>query len=90
MHAAHLFYLLMPDWSAQERMLAHLRGRGVGATFHYVPLHSSPAGLEFGRTLRELTVSEDFSRRIVRLPLWAGMTSDQVDRVIDGVLSYVG
>jgi dTDP-4-amino-4,6-dideoxygalactose transaminase len=87
-HAAHLFYLLMPDWNAQGEMLEHLRAHGVMATFHYVPLGSSPAGLKFGRTMRTLALAEDFSRRLVRLPLWAGMTDDQVTRVIDAVVSF--
>lgn len=87
-HAAHLFYLLMPDWESQTGLLEHLRALGIVATFHYVPLGSSPAGLKFGRMMRPLALAEDFSRRLVRLPLWTGMTDDQVTRVIDGVLSF--
>ncbi len=87
-HAAHLFYLVMPNWESQALLISHLRGHGVTATFHYVPLDSSPAGQRFGRVLRPLTQSEDFSRRLLRLPLWAGMTDDQVSRVIAGVRSY--
>ena len=87
-HAAHLFFLVMPDWESQALLIAHLRRFGVMATFHYVPLDSSPAGRRFGRVLRPLTQSEDFSRRLVRLPLWPGMTDDEVSRVIAGVTSY--
>jgi dTDP-4-amino-4,6-dideoxygalactose transaminase len=87
-HAAHLFYLLMPDWDSQTDLLEHLRALGIMATFHYVPLGSSPAGLKFGRMMRPLVLAEDFSRRLVRLPLWTGVTDDQVTRVIDGVLSF--
>ncbi len=87
-HAAHVFFLLMPDWAAQEAFIGHLRHVGVTATFHYVPLDTSPAGREFGRTLRQLDRAEDFSRRLVRLPLWAGMTESQVGRVIAAALSY--
>ncbi|MGO4105191.1 dTDP-4-amino-4,6-dideoxygalactose transaminase [Leifsonia sp. YAF41] len=87
-HAAHLFYLVMPDWESQSLLISHLRRHGVTATFHYVPLDSSPAGKRFGRVLQPLTQSEDFSRRLVRLPLWAGMTDDEVSRVIAGVTSY--
>jgi dTDP-4-amino-4,6-dideoxygalactose transaminase len=87
-HAAHLFYLLMPDWESQSELLDHLHSLEIMATFHYVPLGSSTAGMRFGRMLRPLVVAEDFSRRIVRLPLWTGMTDDQVARVIAGVLSF--
>lgn len=88
-HAAHLFFLVMPDWESQALLIAHLRRFGVTATFHYVPLDSSTAGRRFGRILRPLTQSEDFSRRLVRLPLWTGMTDDEVSRVIAAVTSYV-
>jgi len=87
-HASHLFYLLMPTWAEQTRFIAHLRMRGVQAAFHYVPLDSSPAGLRYGRTLHALDLSEDFSRRLVRLPLWAGMDEDAVSRVVEAALEY--
>lgn len=88
MHAAHLFYLLMPDWSAQTEFIAYLRALGVYAAFHYVPLDTSAAGVRFGRTLRPLDRSEDFSRRLVRLPLWTGMPEVVVGRVIEAVTSW--
>jgi dTDP-4-amino-4,6-dideoxygalactose transaminase len=87
-HAAHLFYLLMPTWDAQSALIAHLRAAGVVATFHYVPLDTSQAGRRYGRSLQPLTKSEDFSRRLVRLPLWAGMSDDQLARVVAGVQSF--
>lgn len=87
-HAAHLFYLLMPDWPSQTAFIAHLRAVGVQAAFHYVPLDTSVAGRRYGRTLRTLDRSEDFSRRLVRLPLWAGMSDDDVGRVIEAVTSW--
>lgn len=87
-HAAHLFYLLMPTWDAQTALIAHLRAAGIVATFHYVPLDTSRAGRRYGRSLQPLTRSEDFSRRLVRLPLWAGMSDDQLARVVSGVQSF--
>jgi dTDP-4-amino-4,6-dideoxygalactose transaminase len=87
-HTAHLFYLQMPDHGAQVALLAHLRENGVVGTFHYVPLDSSPAGLAYGRTPFACTVSEEFSRRLVRLPLWAGMTDDDIARVVEVTSSF--
>jgi dTDP-4-amino-4,6-dideoxygalactose transaminase len=87
-HAAHLFYLLVPHRDQQTDLLAHLRSLGVQATFHYVPLDTSRAGERFGRRLRTLDRSEDFSRRLVRLPLWAGMPESFVSRVVSAVRSY--
>lgn len=87
-HSAHLFYLVMPDWDSQTALISHLRAAGAVATFHYVPLDTSPAGRRYGRVLQPLTRSEDFSRRIVRLPLWAGMPEDSVSRVIAAVAEF--
>jgi dTDP-4-amino-4,6-dideoxygalactose transaminase len=87
-HTSHLFYLLMPDHDGQSALIRHLRSLGIRAAFHYVPLDSSPAGLRFGRTARTLGRTESFSTRLVRLPLWAGMTDAEVERVVDGVRSY--
>jgi dTDP-4-amino-4,6-dideoxygalactose transaminase len=87
-HAAHLFYLLMPNWNAQTALIAHLRAASVVATFHYVPLDTSQAGRRYGRSLQPLTKSEDFSRRLVRLPLWAGMSDVQITRVVTAVRAF--
>lgn len=89
-HSAHVFYLVMPGWESQTALISHLRAAGIIATFHYVPLDSSPAGRRYGRVLQPLTQSEDFSRRIVRLPLWAGMPEDYVARVIAAVVEFPG
>jgi dTDP-4-amino-4,6-dideoxygalactose transaminase len=87
-HPAHLFFLQTPDHEYQVALLAHLKSLGVFGTFHYIPLDSAPAGLRHGRRLRELTVSRNFSERLVRLPLWADMSDAQVDRVIEAVSSF--
>jgi dTDP-4-amino-4,6-dideoxygalactose transaminase len=87
-HAAHLFYLLMPGAEDQTDLIASLRARGIVATFHYVPLDTSLAGQRYGRALRPLERTEWFSRRVVRLPLWVGMTESQVDRVIKAVREW--
>jgi dTDP-4-amino-4,6-dideoxygalactose transaminase len=87
-HPAHLFFLQTPDHEYQVALLAHLRSLGVVGTFHYIPLDSAPAGLRYGRRLRQLTSSQNFSDRLVRLPLWAGMSDSQVDRVVEAVSSF--
>ena len=85
-HNAHIYYLLMNDVATQVRLLALLKQHGVQATFHYVPLHSAPAGLKYGRTHGRLRVTEDICDRIVRLPLSAALTAEDVDHVISLVL----
>jgi dTDP-4-amino-4,6-dideoxygalactose transaminase len=86
-HNAHAYYLLMEDNAARGELIAALDRRGVMAVFHYVPLHSSPAGRRFGRAAGELALTESVAERIVRLPVWAGMSDAQVERVAGEVLA---
>lgn len=65
-------------------------GASIRPHFHYVPLHSSPAGKRYGRTQGELAVTTGVARRLARLPLWADLSDDQVQRVIDVVHVAVG
>lgn len=88
-HSAHLFALLMPNAVARDAFIQHMRACGVAATFHYVPLHSSPFGRSHGRTPDEgCPVAEDVSARLVRLPLYPGLSDADLDRVIEAVLSF--
>lgn len=87
-HNAHLYYLLMPSEAGRDELIDHLRVRGIQAVFHYVPLHSAPAGLKLGRAHGDLAVSDSVSARLLRLPLWVGMRDDDVERVIAGVRSF--
>lgn len=87
-HTAHLFFMIMPTRQHQVDVIKHLNGRGVSAVFHYTPLDTSTAGRQFGTAPRPCTESESFSSRLVRLPLWAGLSEDQIARVIDAVRDY--
>jgi dTDP-4-amino-4,6-dideoxygalactose transaminase len=86
-HPAHLFSLAAPTEAERDRLLGHLRNRGVHAVFHYVPLHSSPAGRHFGRSPLPLEVTDRVSATLARLPLWAGMTEEMIERVVAAVTS---
>lgn len=77
----HMFYLLLRDISDRDAFIAHMRAGGITTPFHYVPLHSAPAGLRFGRADRDLAVTDDVSARLARLPLYFG-AAEVVDRVI--------
>jgi dTDP-4-amino-4,6-dideoxygalactose transaminase len=83
-HSGHLYYLLLPDARFRDGFIAALQTRGVHAVFHYVPLHSSPAGRELGREANALPVTEDASARLVRLPMWSGL-GHRVEQVVDAV-----
>lgn len=89
-HNAHIYYLLLPTLELRTQVLAHLKANGVQATFHYVPLHSSPAGQKFGRTSGAMTVTNDLSDRLLRLPMSANMTVEEVDRIIALVYEALG
>lgn len=87
-HAAHVFYLLMPTTSLRDRALDFLRAHGITATFHYVPLHSSPAGQKYGRVSGSMDLTNDFAARQIRLPLFTGMTDEQIARVVDTMKAF--
>ena len=84
----HLYYVLLPEHVPRARFLGDLIERGIGAVSHYVPLHSSPGGVRFGRTGSTMTRTVEASERLVRLPLWLGL-EDQQDRVVDAVFDLL-
>jgi dTDP-4-amino-4,6-dideoxygalactose transaminase len=88
-HNAHLYYLLLPDPARRDYLIAALERRGIEAQVHSVPLHSAPAGRRVGRTAGPLPVTDDVSSRLVRLPLWADLPEEGVERVIDAVTGSV-
>jgi len=84
-HNAHLYYLLAADMAARDRLIEDLRQAGIQAVFHYIPLHSSPAGRRLGRAHGPLPVTESISDRLIRLPLWVGMGEEEIRRVTAAV-----
>lgn len=82
-HAAHVFYLLMPNASIRDQALDFLRRHDIMATFHYVPLHNSPAGLKYGNSPGSFFKTIDFTKRQIRLPLFTDMTENDVSQVIE-------
>lgn len=88
-HPAHLYYFLMPDLETRQGLLKHLASRGVTATFHYQPLHLAPAGVKYGRVGPEgCPVTEDVADRLIRLPMFAGLSDGDLDYIIDSVQDY--
>lgn len=82
-HNAHMYYVLLERATDRDAVLAALKHGGVNAVFHYVPLHSSPAGRRYGRVHGPMEVTDRQSERLVRLPLWVGLAGDQQDRVVE-------
>jgi dTDP-4-amino-4,6-dideoxygalactose transaminase len=84
-HNGHMFYLKCRDLAERTALLAHLKQNDILAVFHYVPLHSAPAGQQYGRFHGEDRYTTAESERLLRLPLWYGMEEDTRNRVIDAV-----
>lgn len=80
-HNAHMYYLLLPSLEHRSRFISAMKKSGIGTVFHYIPLHSSPAGLRFSRGNGTLEVTTNISDRLVRLPLWVGLEA-QIDSVL--------
>ncbi len=84
----HIFYLVADGARTRDRLLTHLKDQGIGAAFHYVPLHSAPAGLRLGRTEGAMTVTDRVSNGLLRLPVFAAMTDTQVNQVCAAVRGF--
>ena len=89
-HNAHMFYIKAKDLEERTALIAFLKTRGVNAVFHYIPLHSAPAGLKLGRFHGEDRYTTRESERLTRLPLYYGLTDEDVDTVIAAVKAFYG
>lgn len=78
----HIYYVLLPTRADRQCVIDALKEQGVGTAFHYVPLHSSPGGRRFGRVSGSMAVTEDATARLIRLPMWRGITPEDQGRVI--------
>ena len=87
-HPSHLFYLLMPDLDARQRMIAHLADHGVNAVFHYQPLHLSEMGLARGGIRGACPVTESICDVLVRLPLYHSLTEEDQSHVIAAIRTF--
>lgn len=81
-HNAHIYFVLLAPAIDRDAVLQDMREHGVAATFHYVPLHSAPAGLRYGRPGGELKVTIEGAAQLVRLPVWVGLTEADQVRVV--------
>lgn len=89
-HNGHLYYVLLPPEVDRGAVLGRLKEANIHAVFHYVPLHSSAAGLRFGRAHGDLRLTTSLSERLIRLPLWIGLREEQQQRVCDALGDILG
>lgn len=86
--AYHMFYLILPSLQDRTALIAHLRAEGIGSAFHYLPLHLSPMGEQWGGRAGECPVTESVSDRLLRLPFFNDFTDDEQARVIEVVRAF--
>jgi dTDP-4-amino-4,6-dideoxygalactose transaminase len=89
-HNAHMYYVLLAPGIDRQRILSELKKNDIYSVFHYVPLHSSPGGQRYGRAHGDLEVTIRQSERLVRLPLWVGLSAEQQDRIVEVLRNALG
>jgi len=87
-HNAHMFYVKVRDLAERTKLLEYLKENEIGAVFHYIPLHTSPAGQQFGRFHGTDRFTTKESERLLRLPMYFGLTDNDTERVCDVVNKF--
>ena len=87
-HNAHMFYIKAKNFEERTRLIEHLKKNEVLSVFHYIPLHSSPAGIKYGRFHGEDVYTTKESERLVRLPLYFGLTEADCNKVIKDINDF--
>lgn len=87
-HNAHMFYIKVQDLSERTELINYLKEKNINAVFHYIPLHSSPAGLKFGKFIGEDKYTTTESERLLRLPLYYGLKKNEVQYITEIIEEY--
>ena len=87
-HNAHMFYMKVKDLSIRSRLIAFLKENGVHSVFHYIPLHSATAGRKFGRFCGEDIYTTRESERLMRLPMYYGLSLDEANYIVDTIYRF--
>lgn len=87
-HNAHMFYIKTGNLDERTRLISYLKENDIGAVFHYVPLHSAPAGKKYGVFCGEDKYTTSESDKLVRLPMYYGLTKDETDYIIEKVYAF--
>ncbi|MDO9010994.1 MAG: dTDP-4-amino-4,6-dideoxygalactose transaminase [Gallionella sp.] len=84
----HLFYILLDSLATRSKLIAHLKAQGINPVFHYVPLHSSPAGRRYGREGSRMQVTDELSERLLRLPLFYEMDNEDIMQICSVIKQF--
>lgn len=87
-HNAHMFYIKAKYLQERTALIKHLKENGVAAVFHYIPLHSAPAGIEFGRFDGEDKYTTKESDRLCRLPMYYGLSAQDINTVVNAIFDF--
>ena len=87
-HNAHMYYIKVKDLNERTKLLSYLKDNGISAVFHYIPLHSSTAGKRFGTFFGEDKFTTKESERIIRLPMYYGLSNSDVEYIVKKIISY--
>ena len=87
-HNAHMFYIKAKDLDERTKLISYMKDHGIGCVFHYIPLHSAPAGRRFGRFCGEDIYTTKESERLMRLPMYYGLKLEDIDRVIETIEKF--
>lgn len=82
-HNAHMYYILLRNDVDRDKIIKIMKENGIQAISHYVPLHNSPAGKKFGQSSGNLKTTESIANRIIRMPIWLGLTENQIEYVVN-------
>lgn len=88
LHNAHMFYIKLKDLTERSRLIDFLKGSGISSAFHYVPLHNSITGLEYGSFNGEDVNTTKESERLVRLPMWYGLTKENINLITEKIKEF--
>jgi len=88
-HNAHLFYIILETRQIRDGLLRYLEANEINATFHYIPLHSSPLGRYLSPGQHDLPITDDISSRLLRLPCFYGMTERECSQVVEIIRSFL-
>jgi dTDP-4-amino-4,6-dideoxygalactose transaminase len=84
----HLFHILLKNEASRNSLMGYLREKGIGATFHYIPLHSAPVGEKLGYKRNQLPITEEYSTRLLRLPLYPDLTEQECVSIVTEIQNW--
>lgn len=87
-HNAHMYYFIVNDENTRNELLTFLKNSGIGAVFHYIPLHTSNMGEKLGYKAGDLPITEEYASRLIRLPLHANLSDEDIDFIISKIKEF--